>query len=393
MKKILFIILPLALVITWYGCKKAGRNDSFSDAPAPAVVSDVKVFPKPGAVTLKYTLPKDPEMLYALAVYEIQPGVFREAKASYFLDSMDLVGFGDTLSRDVKIYSVGKNEKKSEPLIIKVKPLTPPVQSVSKTLDLTATFGGVLVKFINEHKADLSIVVLVDTLGTWQTVTTHYTSAPDVSFAARGFDTKPKKFGVLIRDRWSNKSDTLIKILTPLEEQLIPFSLFKTFRLPTDTWQSVTPAYPVEKAFNGIVNNSEDLFATADNDKRPQWFTIDLGQNVIFSRMKLFQRTSHPYNAAWVKSFEIWGSNAPAADGSFNNWQLLGGTFESRKPSGLPQPQYTAADMDYMRAGEDFDFPFGNPPVRYIRFKMMDSYGGVGKYFLGELTFWGKIVP
>jgi len=43
---------------------------------------------------------------------------------AYYTDTLALVGFGDTLSHDVKIYSVGKNEKESGPLSVNVKRLS-----------------------------------------------------------------------------------------------------------------------------------------------------------------------------------------------------------------------------------------------------------------------------
>ncbi len=394
MKKLFYSIAALIITASLYSCKK--MEDAYIDvnAPAPAQVSGLKTINTPGGAIITYKLPVDPNLSYVKAVYEIQPGVFKEAKSSYYTDTLSIEGFGDTLSHEVKIYSVGKNEKQSESLSLTVNPLTPPVKTVFETLTLESTFGGVSVSFKNITQANIAIYLMVDTTGqgTWAPVTTYYTGALQGEFAARGFEPVERKFAVYIEDHWNNKSDTLFEVLTPMYEQLVPHSLFKAVHLPGDFWQSVTTSYPLEHAFDGIANVSENIFATIDNISQPQWFTVDLGQKVIFSRMKLYQRTSYPYNAVWVKSFEIWGSNAPNPDGSWDSWQKLG-AFEAVKPSGLPQSQYTAADMDYEKAGEDYNFPQPAPFVRYIRFKMTNSYAGTGRYQLGELTFWGQIVP
>ncbi|HEY8658000.1 MAG TPA: DUF5000 domain-containing lipoprotein [Hanamia sp.] len=393
MKKLRILIVAL-IAIGWYSCKKGGRIDHIDEnAPAPAQVSDIRITAGPGTVIMTYKIPADPNLAYVKAIYEIRPGVFREAKASYYTDTISLVGFGDTLTHTVKLYSVGRNEKQSEPVLFSVKPLTPPIQSAYKGLDMVATFGGVNVTFINADKGNLSIVVMVDTTnhGTWAPATTYYTAQAKGSFAARGYQSREMKFGVFIRDRWNNKSDTLIKLITPFSEIQIPKIPFKVYKLPTDFWLGI-PKYNVENLWDGIINSSENIFASADNISLPQWFTVDMNQKVVFSRMKIYQRTSYPYNAAWVQSFEIWGSNNPPADGSYTNWQLLG-TFASVKPSGLPQPNYTASDMAYVTAGEEFSFPTGLNSVRFFRFKLTNTYGGAGKYQLGEFTFWGTIVP
>lgn len=391
--KSIFYLIAAIIFSCCYSCKKEGKAYIDKNAPAPAQISGLKITSTPGGAIITYKIPDDPNLAYVKAEYEIQPGVFREAKSSYYTDTLELVGYGDTLSHEVKIYSVGRNEKESEPLSLNVKPLTPPVKSVFKTLTLTATFGGVYITFKNSTQANLAITVMMDTtgLGTWHTLTTYYTAELEGSFAARGLDTIERKFAVYIQDHWNNSSDTLTELLTPIYEQLIPKSLFKVYPLNGDTWNDPSlPQYPIQNLWNDIVNTHEDIFAI-QVAPLPNWFTLDLGEEVLLSRMKLYQRLPYPFNAAWPRVFEIWGSDAPNANGDWDNsWQLLG-HFEFRKPSGLPGTQYTADDLDYVAAGEDFIFPDGIPTVRYIRFKLLDTYGGAGKYQLGELTFWGQV--
>src|SRR3546814_7952421 len=86
----------------------------------------------------------------------------------------------------------------------------------------------------------------------------------------------------------------------------------------------------------------------------PGWFTIDMGQDVLLSRMQLFQRLLLPYCNCWARNFEIWGSNAPDDDGSWDSWMLLG-KFEFKKPSGLPGFEYTNEDMEYVRNDPELD--------------------------------------
>ncbi|GAA4311137.1 DUF5000 domain-containing lipoprotein [Compostibacter hankyongensis] len=400
MKKQQFFISPpfcgllsmLMLAALWQGCKR--ETDAYIDpkAPAPAQVSGLKITSTPGGAFITYKIPEDPNLFYVKAEYEIQPGVFREAKSSYYTDTLALVGFGDTLSHEVKIYSVGRNNKESEPISLNVKPLTPPVRSIFETLALGSTFGGVFVSFKDSTQANIGITLMVEDslgMGTWEPLGTYYTAELEGVFAARGLDTVERKFGAYIQDHWLNRSDTLIARLTPRFEELIPKDKFKALKLESDNWQPVAAKYNMENLWDGIELESENQFAPPTKPL-PEWFSIDLGHEVIFSRMKLFQRIQYPYNGAWVKKFAIYGSNTLSDD--WADWELLA-TFDYKTPSGLPWPQYTADDLAYARTGQDFAFPDGLPAVRYMRFKVLETYNMTGQFYFGEFTFWGKMVP
>lgn len=393
MKKIYFIGI-LLIAFFEYGCSKQERLDFVdSSAPAPAQISNVKVDPTPGGGVLTYKLPADANLAYVKAVYEIQPGVFREAKSSKYTDTLRLVGFGDTLKHAVKIYSVGNNEKASEPISVDVIPKTPPVRSVFKTSNFSETFGGVNISFTNPDKADLAIVVLRDTTGNnnWVTVRTFYTAAIAGNFAARGFESKPQKFAVFIRDRWNNKSDTLVKTLTPKFEIEIPKNTFSKLVLPTDQTELADPGYNIENIWNGLADRR--LYASSNASSLPQWITIDLGEKVLLSRFKMWMESNdHCYTGSGLKNFELWGSNSPDPDGGWTQWTLLG-NFTTFKPSGLPLGQKTAEDINYAtNLGADFNFDVQPSAVRYLRLKSLETYSSPGQVVIMEMSFFGQIV-
>src|SRR5690606_4448134 len=127
MKEFKYIGIFLLTVIL-FSCTKEDRLDHIdADAPAPAQVTDIKEFATPGGVKLTYKIPADKNLSYIKAIYEIRPGVYREAKSSIYTDTLSLVGFGDSESHNVQLISVGKNEKVSEPVSVTVTPATPPV--------------------------------------------------------------------------------------------------------------------------------------------------------------------------------------------------------------------------------------------------------------------------
>lgn len=87
---------------------------------------------------------------------------------------------------------------------------------------------------------------------------------------------------------------------------------------------------------------------------------------------------------------EVYGSNNPAADGSWDSWTLLG-QFESVKPSG--DAKWTSEDIQFaVNDGEDFEFE-DTGVYRYLRFKILKNWGGVTYIYIAELTFWGEVLP
>lgn len=395
MKSLQHIILS-ALLLGCLSCKKDGRIEyTDSNAPAPAQINNVQVTAVPGGAIVTYKLPTDQHLSYVKAVYETRPGNVRETKASYFTDTLHLTGFGDTALHKVQLFSVGRNEKASAPVEVSVKPLLAPVLTTFASLAMAATFGGVQISFRNDAKDNLAITVMLDSTGqnTWTTINTFYTAAPSGNFSVRGFDTTARRFAVFVRDRWNNKSDTMIKPLKPIYEVSIPKNTWNLLKLPTDTWQAYFNL-TIDHLWDNKIDWYDNVFASTNASTIPQWFTIDIGQKVIISRIIEHQfRYDHLYAGGAVKRFELWGTNNPSPDGSWANWELLG-TFNSFKPSGLPMGNNSAEDMNYAWFhGEDFTFDHLVPAVRYIRFKTLEAYDSPRAIVIAELDLWGQIVP
>src|SRR3546814_10117987 len=78
-----------------------------------------------------------------------------------------------------------------------------------KTITIEPTFAGIKVDFENEAEANVVITVLAaDSIGDMQIADRVYTKAIDGQFATRGFQPELRRFGVFVRDRWDNRSDT-----------------------------------------------------------------------------------------------------------------------------------------------------------------------------------------
>lgn len=135
-------------------------------------------------------------------------------------------------------------------------------------------------------------------------------------------------------------------------------------------------------------------------DNLPQWITIDLGQEVVLTRVKMSFYSGPEINIAnlyWLgipKKFEIWGSNDPGEDGDWTDWTLLG-HFIGETPSGEPRGSLTDEDIIAGKEGLDFSFPQQESAYRYIRLKTINTWLNPSlpsrtDVWYSEMTLWGQ---
>lgn len=210
-----------------------------------------------------------------------------------------------------------------------------------------------------------------------------------------------RSFAVYVEDRWGNQSDTISTVLTPYYEEQLDKSLFSAVHLPTDMHQQHTVGTNrgMHTLWDGEWDAGTNAVFHTPPTYMPQHFTFDLGQEARLTRFKIHTRpgssptaTQGTYRAGDPKEFEIWGSNNPAQDGSWDSWELLG-TFEAEMPSGgTTYAEATAEDFQYsIVEGADYQFadPQNAPAVRYVRFKTNRTWDNTTYIHMAELTFWG----
>lgn len=385
MKKILFICIGLMLLVI-NSCKQDHLGPIEKDSIAPGPVNNASVENLNGAAKITFSLPNDADLLYIKAQYTTKQGVVRETRVSRFNSSLTVVGFGDTDTYAVSLYAVDKSENASAPLIVNVHPLTPPVKLARDSLVITPDFGGLNVKFSNYTEGDLAFVVLAnDSLGQFAPVNTNYTKLKKGDFSTRNLPSVKTKFGVFVRDRWGNLSDTLIVTLTPLFEEKLDRTKMKGVVLPTDA--PLGYSGNIAGLFDG--NTKDGFYHSGDAARMPQWFTYDMGVTAKLSRLTWFMRGGFYYTLHNPRVVEIWGSNSPNPDGSFDSsWTLLT-SYTQIKPSGLPEGQLSQADIDAGDAGETITFPLNIPKVRYIRFKTLKNWSNGTYVNFYEIMMWG----
>lgn len=395
MKKAVILIYG-CLSGLFFGCtEKIVDWQPSTDSIAPGIVTNVQIENLPGAAKITYSLPDDEDLVAVEAVYTIN-GKLQRTSASVYTNSLTVYGFGSTDAQTIQLYCVDRSRNYSQATEAQINPLTPPVISIFESIKMSATFGGVSLQWDNPTKADVSVWILAeDSTGSIKETETVYTSTVTGQFKLRGFDAVEKIFGVYVRDRWNNLSDTLYSSLTPFFEEKIDSRPFKSLRLPRDE-----DASALASLFDG--NIAVGMFTSNEVSLAPVFFTIDLGQTVVFSRYKLWHRNNVQYINASPKLWKIYGALDPNltitdtdywVTGYQEDWILLSNVddISMYKPSG---DEVNITDEDRAAATSGFDLEcIGDAiPVRYIRFEITENWAVPIRTVIGELEFYGALV-
>jgi len=222
----------------------------------------------------------------------------------------------------------------------------------------------------------------------------------------------------------SNKEDVTKINERPVGDSVTIRTLYKPEPLAIDTFYSNPETIVLEKAIPKELNKNKLSVYDVPGDAQPYsgysiaslwnnkyhdigdsykmgytgmplWITVDLGVTALLDRFMLWQMGSdnhaYLYWNANVKEFELWGSNEPDADGSWDSWIKLG-VYNVHKPSGISGDNRTQEDIDAALAGHEFEIPENSPAVRYIRIKVLDTwkrYPTEERAFIQEVSFYG----
>lgn len=371
------------------------REPSGTSTGAPEKVSEVSVKNYPGKATIRYKVPADPNLLYVKAVYSLQDGDQKEVKASYYTDSLVVEGFADENEHEIKLYTVNRQEEASEPVSVTVNPLRAPIWGILETIDMRNAFGGYKLSAANTTKSAVGVLILErDVRGEWQINNdlSIYTSSEDIFSQVAGMDTILREYGITVRDRWGNLTDTLYRNVTPIYETEVDRSQFSHYPLPGDT-----PMVSNGGVVHGMWNNRYGwpvCFTTLDASisNKPAIVTVSMGLEAKVSKVWIrpFQEISGLfYDYATPKHFELWGSSSPNPNGELDaSWTLLG-TYELKKPSGTPGKTETPSDQEAARNGFFFEADLDAPRMRYLRIKNLQNWSGFGTLAIDEIKVFG----
>lgn len=397
MTVILLSMLSLA------GCgqdEKIGLDPT--DNVAPGIPTDISVENTNGGAIISFKAPKDDDLLCVVASYIIN-GKEMTSKASPYVDKLKVEGFGKEGTYQVTLKSVDKSKNESEPVVVTVNPMVPPVITIFETLKVMDSFGGVRLTWENPTEANIIVECSRKEDEDWISVENFYSSGKEGKGSIRGFEPEPVTFRFRVRDRWDNYSDYKETNNLPMKEILIDKSKFRDVTpLPGDAKEMSN--YPIRDIWDGNTV-SKCFHSTGEGIGRT--ITFDMGQITKISRFKMWQRSE---SQAWLyghnnlKHYIIYGCNEiteemhdsgyVGEDGetypTFEGWTEII-DVECFKPSG-DSGQVTNEDKEYILNGDEHEVPIEAPAFRYVRIYMLESWSGGIYAQIGEMTFWGQIV-
>ena len=386
MKRHIFTILTLGIAMA---CTDPFMGQTATDSVAPGPIKNPQVTNLEGSAFITYDLPDDEDLLYVKARYQRNKDVIAENKASVYTDTLKIIGLGDTLAREVEIVAVDRSGNVSIPVNVTINPKTPPLYTVFKSLYVEAALSGIQLYWDNAQSLNLAISVIRWDKNEYVPVETIYSSRKEGSYGVRKQKAKETKFGIYMRDKWLNYTDTAFVTLTPIyEERVADLNIYNMQGDGKPEW--VDWGFRPEYLFDDSRTDG-GYHTTNSSGKLPHHFTFKSDISYQLRRFKVFARTGddYPFNQANPQEYELWGINeTPNPDGSFDGWTCLG-TFYSVKPSGLPLGQLSSEDREAAALGEEHLLPEGIVFYKYYRLKVNKSWASNDSFHIKKIEMYG----
>jgi len=387
MKRI-YIVLFLVLILG--SCTTENNLVPTSESLGkPGVITDVSVEAMPGGANITYRIPSSEDILGVKAVYTLSNGKKQEVSSSFYDNKLAIVGLNDMLEHTADVYVFNRALELSDPVKVSFTPLESPLSAVGKSMKIISDFGGAQFQWSNELKAPVVFEFLAaDSIGQMVTRRISSSEADTMMQSIRGFAPQSRQFAVIVSDQWGNYSDTIAKTIVPLFEEEIPKTDMSIMKLGSDAsftnWEGTD---------NFLIDDDTETFGHSANSSIPAPFTIDLGVNAKLSRIVMFQRlfSSDYYNWGNPKQFEVYVSaTKPAQNGDWSGWTKVM-DCEIIKPSGLPVGTSNDEDIALAEEGHEFAFPLDLLPARYIRIKILSTWGGTTFTHPAEIDVFGEV--
>lgn len=390
------IFLVISLFLT--ACEK----DTLDNTPPPTAVNNLTYIPTNGGAIISYNLPEDSSILFVKAVYVNSQNNEVFKVASTYNRKIEIDGFNDESTHKVKLYSVGKNKKESEPVEIDIIPLKSFIYLVRDDIKIKEIFGGVSLTWKNISEKTVFVYVdYYDGLETKQRIFS--SSRLDEIIQMRGLENKEYQISVTVEDFNGNKSEKIdAGKFTPFLEQKINKS----------TWKLLQNLSCNGDAYEGrLVNFFDDVIDVNTNPNDNSYFIIhrdnnggvlnypmniiiDMNKSVVVNRFVYWQRaywwtandggansSYYFYNNDNMRSFEVFGSN------NLTTWFSL-------KYCDLGNPKdaegnIPSAKIKEALEGHEFVLTTPSSKFRYLKIAVLSSFGSETLLCGSEITLYG----
>ncbi|GLR18207.1 DUF4959 domain-containing protein [Portibacter lacus] len=421
MKHSIYIVCVMLLIGTLLGSCFKDPEINNPDSTPPSPPTDITYKALLGGARIFYTIPNDEDLLSVNASYTNAGGKKFSFSASYFRDSLDVIGFGDTAPKKVEIFSLDRANNKSEVVTLEVVPLESAISRVANSIELKPAFSSFFIDWENELEQSINVYVKFNYNdgGTNREFTSVFSSNLPVE---RRFidnlnlpENEQVNVKIQVADIYGNFSDF---------KDFGSISLLSDDELPKSGWylpQANDSIGGVPQGFgdglegrlrylvDGIIDRGDNLnfmhthsrgrTGNSADGNMPWNVIIDLGAEYKLSRILTHQRHSggvenisrgQYYQSENVGIYEmyIWDEDAQA-------WELI---TEHKIPVPVGK-----SELEFVKLGEAGDLAYMFPdepqftkPTRYFRYRAMKSFNAnytrEDANCLSEITLYGKKV-
>jgi hypothetical protein len=393
MKTVYFYLSVLSTLFLCFSCTEKEIGPISGSSGKPEKVEILAVDSVPGGVTINYQIPKISDIIEIKAVYTLSTGQVRESSSSFYTSFITIDGYNDTDEHEALIYTINRAREMSEPVSVKFRPGESPLSKATRSMEILGDFGGIIFRWRNPDKRTLFFEFFTeDEKGEMVTKEIISSKLDTANTAYRGYDTIPYRFAVSISDNFGNSSGMLYPeggYVTPLWEERLDKKIQKVLMLSGD----VSWAYWGKNGLESLDDDINTNNHTGDFVMPGASLTLDLGKKAKLSRFVLHIVPSVGYGGGCLRIFEMYSSDdeSDSPSGAWNTWTLRV-NCTTIKPSGAPGSDAMEEDKLALLEGFEFSFPPEMPPVRYLRLKALQTWGGMPFAYFSEITTYGLYV-
>ena len=419
--KIVILLLAVAGVIISCGDnERFNTNSGDRIPPGKPIITKVKSLN--GGARFHFIAPGDEDLMSIDAEYTKENGKTYRFTASYFVDSLDVIGFGDTKPQLVHIYAVDRAGNRSEPVEYIVTPLDPVVSLVAKSIKIIPGFRAFFVDWKNDllQTVHVHVSFKLPVEGVQRDVKMIFSSNGDEErHIVKDLDippTEPVQISIHVKDQYENSTEEIdfgsvflmedSKI--PKKEWTTPLANDSIFGVPMmwgnglegRTRYAYDDIINVERNNNYLHTNTVGRTGVQGQGNVPWNLMIDLGDYYELSRIITHQMhgSSATYNlfsqelfykSGNVGLYTLWIKNEEE-----QKWDSIT-THRIPIPSGLTELQIVRQAL----AGDEAYFypetPQYTKPTRWIRYEALrafdNNYSATNANNLSELTLFGRL--
>ncbi|MDR0864928.1 MAG: DUF5126 domain-containing protein [Candidatus Symbiothrix sp.] len=396
---VIYNIMAMILSLVMVMCTELPHSQTPVDKDPPLSLNNIRIESLPGGAKITYDVANEEDISYVKAEYTYK-GEKKIVRSSIFNNFLKIEGLGSVEPVEVTLYVIDHSENSSVGITTVFTPDTPPVETIFESLEISQMFGGPYVTFDNATETEVGVTLFViDSDGVMHERETHYSKEKQGEITFRGYNPIEYHFAVHITDKWGNVSRTKDAVITPLFERDLDKTKFLAVELPGDN-TTVFWTFDITQIWDG----DDDTFWVTQSGfgPYPQYFTIDVGVVVRFSRFRVRARTNQYYCDNVPKTFEVWGAadykkGKPETYWTGDEWKTDGdwemlGDYELNRPSGNTEEICgpTGVDKEEAVKGFMYNIPANKKVLRYVRFIVKTSWTEGGTEIrLGELNFYG----